>query len=730
MLSRPVACALTETTARAATAPFLTDYSILGHVTVNDATAPAVDSPPVNGFVPQVVMGMTNQDDPNNLLFATDEATITAGAVPQDDVGSNRQWLPSTAGVKYTVATFDTGSQSYIVGFNDVNTFGLTDDFQSGNSSEIAGASGTEEADITIPLGVYFAGLNQASVNAGAVTATGTMTGQFNAAVLTASSPASVLPNIVGALVLAQYQVSIFNSQPQSVTVGGTTYRSPKVTFTSLSTNPPLPSNYYRLTLDLQSPAGVSSTASYIPDLDGLGGLSQPVNAKTTGGAVTNIGGSFSFTPTTPTFWMSMFASVGGTQGGNAIASQPFLFDSGSQVTVLSEDTAAQFGFFTGGPNPSTPAFTVDVAGVGGTTTVPGFYVDQLKVLTNGGYITWNHVPVLVIDLPDARDGVGFMPGVLGMNLFSDRDLVINGGIDNPAVSFSEQMQWYVNGSGLWSESAKWMLGTPNSVDRPAQFLGKITSPQTITVDASYTVGSLVFDNANRYTLAGPGMLTLQTSDGMGDAGINVFSGSHTINAPLTLANSTTIDIAQASSILTITSDVTAPNIPITKVGDGTVQMKNVRTGSLALNGGTVQIAASGASTATSVLNSITAAGGKMDLQNNKLIVKGAAGGGSATLGAWNGSAYDGITGLVAAGRNGGGWNGSGIVTSQTNASSSKFLTTLAVATADQIGRVGQNFGGQIVGAGDVLVMYTYAGDADLSGSINGDDYFRIDNSM
>jgi hypothetical protein len=34
------------------------------------------------------------------------------------------------------------------------------------------------------------------------------------------------------------------------------------------------------------------------------------------------------------------------------------------------------------------------------------------------------------------------------------------------------------------------------------------------------------------------------------------------------------------------------------------------------------------------------------------------------------------------------------------------------------------------VGSGDVLVEYTYAGDADLTGAINGDDYFRIDSGF
>jgi len=39
-------------------------------------------------------------------------------------------------------------------------------------------------------------------------------------------------------------------------------------------------------------------------------------------------------------------------------------------------------------------------------------------------------------------------------------------------------------------------------------------------------------------------------------------------------------------------------------------------------------------------------------------------------------------------------------------------------------------FGGQNVGATDTLVMYTYAGDANLDGVINGDDYFQIDSAF
>ena len=77
----------------------------------------------------------------------------------------------------------------------------------------------------------------------------------------------------------------------------------------------------------------------------------------------------------------------------------------------------------------------------------------------------------------------------------------------------------------------------------------------------------------------------------------------------------------------------------------------------------------------------MTVAQTKLDLADNKLIAS------SESVGSWNGSNYDGITGLVASGRNGGFWTGSGIVTSMTAASGANHLTTLAVATAGEVGK-------------------------------------------
>jgi hypothetical protein len=72
-------------------------------------------------------------------------------------------------------------------------------------------------------------------------------------------------------------------------------------------------------------------------------------------------------------------------------------------------------------------------------------------------------------------------------------------------------------------------------------------------------------------------------------------------------------------------------------------------------------------------------------------------------------------------------WNGSGLMTSQSDAIGPNKRNSLAVATAGEVGK--STFGGTSVNPSDVLVMYTYGGDADLSGYIDADDYFAIDSN-
>src|SRR5258707_12929348 len=84
---------------------------------------------------------------------------------------------------------------------------------------------------------------------------------------------------------------------------------------------------------------------------------------------------------------------------------------------------------------------------------------------------------------------------------------------------------------GTWSSQANWVQGVPNAPGAVARFLDKITADRTITVDGNFTVGQMVFNDTDRYTLtaAAGGSITLQ-----GPAPkINVGRGAPPIKAPL-----------------------------------------------------------------------------------------------------------------------------------------------------------------------------------------------------
>jgi hypothetical protein len=86
---------------------------------------------------------------------------------------------------------------------------------------------------------------------------------------------------------------------------------------------------------------------------------------------------------------------------------------------------------------------------------------------------------------------------------------------------------------------------------------------------------------------------------------------------------------------------------------------------------------------------------------------------------------------LLLSGRNGGNWNGLGIITSEALAKLPSTRATLGIAEASDVVKfAGQQtalWRSQIVDASSVLISYTYVGDATLEGIINGDDYFMID---
>jgi hypothetical protein len=147
-------------------------------------------------------------------------------------------------------------------------------------------------------------------------------------------------------------------------------------------------------------------------------------------------------------------------------------------------------------------------------------------------------------------------------------------------------------------------------------------------------------------------------------------------------------------------------------------------TANVSVTGGTLQLPSNGTFNRVIRAGTVAVTGsGKINIDNNKMILT------AQGVGTWNGTAYDGVTGVVAAGYSPNqDFSGNGIVTTQTTATGGNTLHNIGVVSNTDLGLA--TFGGQTLGANDTLVMFTYGGDANLDGAITGDDYFQIDSAF
>jgi hypothetical protein len=148
---------------------------------------------------------------------------------------------------------------------------------------------------------------------------------------------------------------------------------------------------------------------------------------------------------------------------------------------------------------------------------------------------------------------------------------------------------------------------------------------------------------------------------------------------------------------------------------------------SLSLAGSAIARLAVGSSTAT-VTRSLTMSDtAKLDVADGTLILDTSDAG---AIGAWDGSKYTGVIGLVAGGYQNSAWNGNGIATSRPQAAGG--LTTIAVATGESIFGLSatstRTFAGQSITGRSVILKYTYAGDLNFDGTVDAQDYGAMDN--
>jgi autotransporter-associated beta strand protein len=221
------------------------------------------------------------------------------------------------------------------------------------------------------------------------------------------------------------------------------------------------------------------------------------------------------------------------------------------------------------------------------------------------------------------------------------------------------------------------------------------TNPYSLTLGPTTLTGTATFDVASS-SGGGAGTLSIGAISGTGaitktDSGkLQLTGASGTVSGALTL-NGGTVEVDGVTTVGSL-------------AGNGT--------GTLNVPGGRLNIGArlAGHPAATALAGLSVTAGGTLDVANNDLIVHG---GSLSTLTADLKSGYNAGSGY---------WNGTGIISSTAAGNSSK-LTTLGIAQPT----AATTFDTQSVSSTDVLIRYTYYGDANLDGHVDGTDYTLID---
>jgi hypothetical protein len=258
--------------------------------------------------------------------------------------------------------------------------------------------------------------------------------------------------------------------------------------------------------------------------------------------------------------------------------------------------------------------------------------------------------------------------------------------------------RWNIANGGIWSSAGNWTGPVPNGIGAVANFTGAIGADATVAVDGPKTLGTLNFDNPHRYTLAGSSTITIDVAAGHG--AINVISGSHAVQTPVSLLKNTTIDVAK-NSVLSMSGDMTtAAGVTLTRTGAGRLEVKHLRADEVNLLAGNTKVLPNGTSAAISMTRTLTIAGAgtpaaTLDLSNNSLVID------------YNGvSPLATIAAQIAYAYHNGAWDRTGITSS------------LADSTHFALGYLDD---------GDTLTIdFTRYGDADLNGAVNLLDFNRL----
>jgi predicted aspartyl protease len=357
-----------------------------------------IDSPPVSGFVPHIVVAVTDKRSSDDDWVAQTHSSVVG------------RYLTASPETDYTVGLFDTGASAHVMSRAAAKRTGVLDaGLVTTHMVELLGATNSVSAWVSHPLALFIDGLAAIDPN-GRVSDDSNMVGQSNVAIIVGEEPPPGrpdLPTAIGSPMSVNFVAAIHNDHPIAVTYDGNEYIGPDIRFYE-DFDSRIPEYGGRIPLNL-IPAGAVNI-QYIPDLEAIFDLIFEPGQPSI--IVGNLAQSL--------FFVDSVDLHDGTK--SAIDKRRFMLDTGAQVTVIGSGIASRLGL-----DPARPDFEVEIQDVTGEITVaPAFIIDSLEIPALGGWLSYSNVPVVMLDV-DSPEG-GYLEGIVGMNLFVEFNLVLQGG--------------------------------------------------------------------------------------------------------------------------------------------------------------------------------------------------------------------------------------------------------------------------------------------------------------
>ena len=395
--------------------------------TKSSVSVNVIDSPPTAGFVPWIAVATSNARSGSDDLDFNAHEVVGLTGVPTTNLSRN-----------YSVGIYDTGASAHVMGYEAAVALGLNNStYLTNNVIEVTGVTGSVETTISYPLGIFAQGLgilepNGLDTSEYLLNNPSEMVGTTNTAIIVGQEPAlgePDLPTALGSPLNVFFTAVIKNDQTITIRHKGEEYTGPDINiYPHYSAS--IPDNYpIMLPLELRPLGG--TFVQYMPDFniyEGLGGdIFDLMNITfDTPGSPSVVLGNLSQSVT-------FVGSVDMTDNGNtAVDRNRFMLDTGAQVSVVGSRIGARLGL-----DPANPEFRVEIQGVNGQITYePGFFIDSVNLPALGQWLRFTNVPVVLLDVASPEGGT--LDGIIGMNLFTEYNMVLRGGglflTDDPAI--------------------------------------------------------------------------------------------------------------------------------------------------------------------------------------------------------------------------------------------------------------------------------------------------------